>query len=605
MNPAPKQNGRPMRSLLACLPCRSRHLKCDSKRPCCTRCTEGEKQCQYAQSRRGGLDRAALAERRKRLAAAEESQATSSLESSPVGGQQTLAFTDADILDDSGLLDNTSVSDFTSGTASPAIPPFQVDNIDNDSFVNAYYDNFHKLHPFVLPRGHLQKLYQCPSRRLSFKPLVAVLRFIGHIYTSREWPSLLRAAVDGMLSQASKTDPITVQCRLLYSIALFWSGYKADAQRELSTAAGLARELGMFRGEFATERGSGDPIIIECWRRTWWMLYIVDIYFAGSLGTMTFTVLDIDATVDLPCEEAEYESGDIPNPKSLQDFDDREFASEDISFSSFAYLIGAVRCAASAISISPKIANKEASEHVIQAIDSIIDGWLLLLPKGSKEVMSKSGEIDELMFQAHLFIHVATIGVHRPLSDLKFNAVEDVSSCARDRPFDTPTPDLVNVHTVRVLRSAESQIRILALPARPFYHTPFVTCMVSEGTLAMLSACNFLLKGKELAVVRDQIRMTIGCLRSLGEIWSQTARIVQEIQTIARHVLRLKARSDTPHSSTVPSLSGCEGLRESESEAELTGLDVFSGVQDLDSIWGWHSLDDRGIGRLWWVDSGS
>ena len=36
----------------------------------------------------------------------------------------------------------------------------------------------------------------------------------------------------------------------------------------------------------------------------------------------------------------------------------------------------------------------------------------------------------------------ATIGLHRPLSDLKFNLVEEVSSCARDPPLNNPTPDL-------------------------------------------------------------------------------------------------------------------------------------------------------------------
>lgn len=44
--------------------------------------------------------------------------------------------------------------------------------------------------------------------------------------------------------------------------------------------------------------------------------------------------------------------------------------------------------------------------QVIQAADSILDGWLLLLPKDRKQVMAKTGEVDELMFQAHLLIHV-------------------------------------------------------------------------------------------------------------------------------------------------------------------------------------------------------
>ncbi|KAM5350033.1 hypothetical protein ACJ41O_006538 [Fusarium nematophilum] len=384
-----------------------------------------------------------------------------------------------------------------------------------------------------------------------------------------------------------------VQSRLLYSIALFWHNYKAEAKREMDAAGRLARDLGMFHCRFATEHGGGDSVLTESWRRTWWELYIVDGNYAGTLGTMNFVVLDIEATVDLPCEEDEYESGNIPDPKTLQEFDCREFSSPDTSFSSFAYLIGAVRCAALAISMAPKHAAKEASESVIQAADSIIDGWLLLLPKDSKQVMGKSGEIDELM---------ATIGIHRPLSDLKFNAVEDISSCAREPPLDTPTPDLINVHTVRVLRSVESQIRLLALPTRPFRHSPFVTCMISEGTLALLSACNFLLKGKELAVARDQIRMTIGCLRAVGEVWPRTARNVQEIQAIARHVLGLGSKtssSNTHQSSEVPSLSGGDGQGSGGSEAATS---VNGNFAALDSVCGWYNLGDLGPDLSWWPD---
>lgn len=93
-------------------------------------------------------------------------------------------------------------------------------------------------------------------------------------------------------------------------------------------------------------------------------------------------------------------------PKTLADFHCREFAAEDMSFSSFAYLIGAIKCAALAISISPKIAAKEDSLDMIQSADSVIDGWSLLLPRERKQVMTKAGDIDELMFQAHLLIHV-------------------------------------------------------------------------------------------------------------------------------------------------------------------------------------------------------
>lgn len=205
----------------------------------------------------------------------------------------------------------------------------------------------------------------------------------------------------------------------------------------------------------------------------------------------------------------------------------------------------------------------------------------------------------------------ATIGLHRPLSDLKFNPVEDVSSCARAPPADNPTPDLINVHTVRVLRSVEAQIRLLALPSRPFQHTPFVTCMVSEGTLALLSACAFQLSGKELAIARDQIRMTIGCLKDLGELWPRTASNVKEIQTIARHVLglggsRATGSSSTAGSSNVPSLSGGESRGSLGSDAEAPSMDngVLGSMGSMEDVCGWYNLSDLGPELEQWMGDG-
>lgn len=177
--------------------------------------------------------------------------------------------------------------------------------------------------------------------------------------------------------------------------------------------------------------------------------------------------------------------------------------------------------------------------------------------------------------------------------------MEGISSCAREPRLDTPTPNLVNVHTVRVLRAVEAQIRLLALPVRQFHHTPFATCMVSEGTLALLSACNFLLKGKDLAIARDQIRMTIGCLKALGELWPRTARNVREIQTIAQHVLGLGTKAttdggDSARTSNVPELSGGESHGSLCSDAEASSSDAMYILPSLDSIedlCGWYDLD--------------
>ncbi|KAJ0417952.1 hypothetical protein BJY00DRAFT_288693 [Aspergillus carlsbadensis] len=625
----PTKNSKVTRSSLACLPCRSRHLKCDGKRPCCSRCAEAAQECSYTRSRRGGLDRAALAERRKRLAGAAsgngsetavavaEDWAYNGVSAAPADLGLSADFVDTGF-GGGGLLDGINIDD---SSRSPASVHIHMASIEHDALIDSYYKNFHRFHPFVLPRRHMTRHYQDPSRQLSLQPLIAAMRLIGHIYARREWSTELKDHIETCCAQASPVDPVIIQARLLHSIALFWYDQKNQARIGCDSAIQLSFNLQLSREEFAVQYGGGDPVLAESWRRTWWMLYIVDAYYAGTLGTMEMRAVDVDATVKLPCEEDEYESGVIPEPKSVQDFDCREFSSDDIVFSSFAYLIGAVRCAALAIATVPKRAAKEDSMHIIQAADSALDGWLLLLPKDQKQVMSKTGEIDELMFQANLIIHVATIGIHRPLSDLKFNPVEDISSCAREPPADTPKPDLINVHTARVMRSVEAQIRLLALPARPFRHTPFTTCMVSEGTLALLSACHFYLRGPKLAIARDQIRMTIGCLKALGEIWPRTARNVREIQTIAQHVLGVGSRgtstsmstgtgtgcTTTPGSSDLPPLVGGAGAGTGDGRGSGSGSGslgsseggdlsstetdpVSSLLGSIDDLCGWYNL---------------
>jgi hypothetical protein len=180
---------------------------------------------------------------------------------------------------------------------------------------------------------------------------------------------------------------------------------------------------------------------------------------------------------------------------------------------------------------------------------------------------------------------------------------EGFSSCAREPPLETPTPDLVNVHTVRVLRSVEAQIRLLALPVQEFRHTPFITCMVSEGTLALLSACVFLLRGKDLVTARDQIRMTIGCLKALGEVWPRTARNVRELQTIGQYVLGLGS-SDTPNPIDISHSFGAGGSLGSSADASSNGTNVAPALSSMPDPCGWYNLGDLNE-FIWGVGDGS
>ncbi|KAJ4117537.1 hypothetical protein NW768_010900 [Fusarium equiseti] len=530
----------------------------------------------------GGLDRAALAERKRH---ARKSNSRQGSERSQSLTNATIPEIDVELMDFGLQEDEISQDPVVSSSSETS----QLQgNLTDDPLIVSYYKNFYALHPFSLPVHHLVKLCDDPQSTSNFAAIILVMRLIGNLYETHEWSNSLQTEVECRISEMLPSDPIQVQCRLLYSIALFWSSHPVRAKEEIDTATSLAVELGMHKREFVDAYG-GDAVLMESWRRTWWMLFIMDAYYAGTLGTMNLKAFRVEATVDLPCEEAEYELGVIPEPHTVEDFECREFADEDIAFSSFAYLIGAVRAAALAISVTPKRATKQDSERMIQSADSVMDAWVLLLPK-DKKVMKDDGSIDELMFQAQLLIHVATIGMHRPLSDLRFNPIENVSSCARQAPTETPKAGLINVHTKRVLNSIDAQIQLLALPVRPFHHTPFTTCMVSEGTLSLLSACKYLLRDKELAIARDQIRLTIGCLKTLGKVWARTAKNVKEIQTIARHVLGLEKRG-VSRSSAAPSLTGSSGDGSSQSADVPTEYgDILASLGSFEDICGWINI---------------
>ena len=154
------------------------------------------------------------------------------------------------------------------------------------------------------------------------EPLIATIKLIGNLYLTQEWSTALQNDAEMRIEGLANTDPIRVQCHLLYSAALFWQDQKEKSQLEMGKAVETALELRMFDREFATAHSGQDAVVAECWRRTWWMVYVFDAFYAGTLGKVQFSVAHIDATADLPCEEVQYESAVSALPESSQGYED-------------------------------------------------------------------------------------------------------------------------------------------------------------------------------------------------------------------------------------------------------------------------------------------
>ncbi|OQV02663.1 Fungal specific transcription factor domain-containing protein [Cladophialophora immunda] len=471
-------------------------------------------------------------------------------------------------------------------------------SLAKDPLVDLYYRHFHLFHPLTIPLPHLERLLAAGTTKLNFHPLLAVMRFIGSLYSrSVDSSELKAAAANAILEEAPQTppSPVTAQCYLLQSISLHWCDELERAQQSMDAAIRIALQLSMNQADFAVNHGEGDPVIEESWRRTWWQIYIIDAHYAAIRHAMTFPTNEVDITTELPCDEEAYESGNIPAPKTLAEFDSREFASDDLVFSSFAYLIGAVRGIASAISrFLTGVAKTGDSLNVLEVVDAAIDGWLLLLPESKKVPVSARGETDEHMFQAHMAIHAASVGLHRPLSELSYDSLEYLSSCSPAPPEISSSLEqsFRGIHTTRCLRSIDCLVRLLAVSTKPAYHTPFTVCMVSSVIIAHLSACKLLLSGPKLDVARDQIRMCIGCLRSFAGVWPLASRTLHEIQTIAREVLGLNQPQQRIES-VDPSVADVSSYQEGTIATETLG-----------GFLNYLNFDDLQLSSLSWLPAG-
>ncbi|KAK8859185.1 C6 transcription factor, partial [Apiospora arundinis] len=557
------------RVVLACVPCRERHVRCGAEQPECRRCVTSGKPCRYAKSRRGGLDRAALEARRRRLEAESAKESTSSSPSVAasdqprdgrvVTGHRQDRSEEPDWLgmfvetprSQQSQLDRINTSPF--GVIASDHSPnadycpdgksvFPDPNLDN------YYLQFHRFHPCVVPKSVLERLVRDPALLERLRPLISVMKYIGSLFNTCSRSKQNGAVPQPVVPERPAPCPFMVQCHLLYSVALYWTDDKPRAYEQLHASIDMAAALGMHDRAFATEHSAGDAVLAESFRRTWWQLLSVEASTSATDRSFVFRVCEIETTVDLPCEEDEYQSGAIPTPRTWDEYCARELETDGPGYSSFAHLVGAYRSITSALKNIPPLTKPHGSALIMQEIDTVIDGWLHLLPESKREVMSESGEIDELMFQAHMLVHTATLTAHRPFSKLLFHPLETMSSCTTYPSDEHIAKESLIVHTTRCLRAIEAQVRLLALPAERFSHTPFIVCMVTTGAIPLLSACRTLFKGKELAVGRNQLRLIIGCLKALAETWPRAAKYVREIQELARILLAVSSTSSTPSS---------------------------------------------------------
>ncbi|EEH40714.2 C6 zinc finger domain-containing protein [Paracoccidioides lutzii Pb01] len=483
---------------LVCLPCRNRHVKCDSGLPSCSRRKFDDRQCKYMQSRRGGHNKITSRD------------VHSSVTKSPPKASDSNHSSLREHI--SGPTDNDSDSTgvMEGGTGFGNLVPLNSPILDR--LLECYYSFFHEPHPMILPKqqflerndcrltGNLSKLWLQSCDTLLVMWLLPV---------SRAFKSLSKTL---LFSSELPKNGLSVQAFTLYSTAVHWNNEEVRAREILDIASRLALEIDLHPRNFAFQ----------------------------------FVLWSVDTDVELPWEEEDFHSGmgnpNIPRPRTLLEFDDGEFDAVDVVFSSFAYLINASRILGIALAVGSD--NGNPIDPAVDHANSGLISWVFHLSDVKRELVTSKGKVDPILFLAHMLIQTTTIYLHRPCSKLLCNTTENISKCAPPplpQRLTHAAQEAYQLHTVKVLNAAEKISKLLALP------TP-----LGEQSQFILSVCIFdanIGTGRE---IKELIRVNIGALKAHEKIWPLGRKTLYEVKLNAREVFTLQKIDFQSTSDSVP-----------------------------------------------------
>lgn len=596
-------------SPLACTECRSKHLKCDGKQPVCSRCITSDNQCNYTPSRRGCKG---IPKKRRKLNSDHQAQPTSNSSTQSPAPVPTITYTTSDPLVwqtnmntlnpnhppnvsdpisvelDTSLINPDStfmLSDQASASASDSQGQIrQLSNVNMGHVVNLYYSYFHSAHPILLPRHMYDHNY--PSY------LQSVVQFIGSHYSASQSGDSLRAQTATALRDDSQRSAYMVQARLLFAIAVHARGEPSEGQAMLQDAIDLAISLGMNKKEFATLNSDSSPCLEESFRRTWWELFVTEGIMSAIHRKPTMLTRSVISEVLLPCEDSTFADGACISARStLAEFTDRHFAEEEIIFSSSCYRIEAVQILSRVLSI----ANAEAHPDEVQAIDNSLAAWSHYVPPEKRDIISNSGEVDELLFQAHMIIHWATILLHMPRSELLsiHPATADIFCARGDKQM--PSTDTKHAHASKATDASKELSNLAAFRCPVQKHTPFFICALVIASVVQLAACT-LHNCRCMYQHRDRITLVVGLLKSLSSNWACAGSVLVKIKKIAAKVLKSEHCTMTVASTQCDSCTD-SGLGTSIAAEDVPWMEFFDDPTIM-------SFDRFAPGALFFEDGG-
>ncbi|KAI0454871.1 hypothetical protein F5B21DRAFT_514399 [Xylaria acuta] len=507
-----------IRVSLACVQCRSKHVKCDATQPACGRCIGEGKPCYYAKSRRG------IRDPKKRSLISDLPPIPS-----PQRTNTTIKCAPIAPFSISKHLPNGWTASSPTGMST------------NESLVSAFFEHFYLGHPVLPPKRFFLKYVESDPNPYHF--LLSVIDLCGALYVGHARLNDLREAA---YSAACGPLPFTVQSvqglHLLAVIAFGENKFThhigfANRSRE------MAIELGIHRRTFAAR--ISDPVWAESCRRTWWYIkFQSTIRWVNEAEPTVDTSYDVESDTDIPCsEEWEYQSGDIPLPISLLQYE-REINHGRSDFSSLAFQIEMCRIQTDVA----RLCNDDGGEdekrsELINQADSRICDFLRRIPQWKMDVVDPDGKPDQVLFDAVAWAHMTRIRLRQSSFRNGLN-IREYFPLGPNRGPDHKGQAVKrfgwNPHSIDI-QAANSVCDLFRYPFPIKSLRPMMVPGLLRVAIVYLDACVFL--GLDSPIYRQRINALIRILTIHGETWPLSKKIAEDIQVVADEYLGPKDQS--------------------------------------------------------------
>ncbi|KAI0474782.1 hypothetical protein F4859DRAFT_79259 [Xylaria cf. heliscus] len=500
-----------IRVSLACVQCRSKHVKCDATQPACGRCIGEGKPCYYTKSRRG------IRDPKKRSLISDLP---------PIPSPQHMSATTkcAPIVpfSVSKHLPNGWTASRPAGTNT------------NESLVTAFFDHFYLGHPVLPPKRFFLKYVESDPNPYHF--LLSVIDLCGALYVGHARLNDLREAA---YSAACGPLPFTVQSVQglhILAIIAFGEGKFPHHIGFANRSQEMAIELGIHRRSFAAR--ISDPVWAESCRRTWWYIKFQSTIRRVNEAEPTVDTYDVESDADIPCsEEWEYQSGDIPLPMSILRYE-REISLGRSDFSSLAFQIEMCRIQSDVARLCKEDGGEDEkrSELVSQA-DSRLCDFLRRIPQWKMDVVDPDGKPDQVLFGAVAWAHISRIRLRQSTFRNGLNIREYFPlgpDCGPDRKGQAVKRFGWNPHSIDI-QAANSVCDLFRYPFPIKSLRPMMVPGLLRVAIVYLDACVFL--GLDSPVFRERINALIRILKIHGETWPLSKKIAEDIQTVADEYL--------------------------------------------------------------------